>query len=200
MTLFSDPKLVHRLKEITHTVSLHNDDIAVDVGDQLKFLPITISGRLDIYIDSDDREGFLYSVAANDMCAIGLKCCLNNKTSLVRAYAKGDTTLCMVPIEEIYSLCQISQEWFRFIIEKLNDRIFELMDQLDKTIFGDLSERLMAYLHKKAEFNQSNTIDITHSDIARDLNSSREAVTRLLNNLEQKGILKTSRGRVKLTL
>ncbi len=195
---FDDELLVQRLQEIGKEASYKDGDIVVDVGEQMNFLPITLKGSLDIYIDSEDREGFLYSVPSRDMCAIGLKCSLNNRTSLVRAYANGDTTLLMIPVDQIYPLCQLSQEWFRFIIEKLNDRIQELMDQLDKTIFGDLSGRLVAYLNKKKDFQQASKIKITHNEIARDLNSSREVVTRLLRALEQKAILKTSRGYVEM--
>ncbi len=200
MIHFKDEILIQKLQEIGQEASFEDGDIVVDIGEQLNFLPITLEGRLDIYIDREDREGFLYSVPQEDMCAIGLKCCLNSRTSVVRAYAQGNTRLLMIPVDQIYPLCQLSEEWFRFVIEKLNDRIQELMEQLDHTIFGDLSDRLLAYLKKKTVFYQSNHIKITHSEIARDLNSSREVVTRLLHSLEQKALLKTSRGQIELLM
>ena len=77
-------------------------------------------------------------------------------------------------------------------------RFEELLRTIDLIAFHNMDERLISYLGEKSDKLNTKELDITHQEIAYDLNSSREAVSRLLKKLELAGNLSLSRNKIKL--
>ena len=90
------------------------------------------------------------------------------------------------------------QSWKNFIMVSYDNRMMELIKTIDIIAFKKMDERLLDYLEKKAVALNSNSISVTHQEIAYDLNASREAVSRLLKQLERDGLVKLGRNRIEL--
>lgn len=88
--------------------------------------------------------------------------------------------------------------WNRFVIETYRRRFEELLEVFDNTAFRAMDERLEFYLKRLADKNRSDIIELTHQEIATDLSTSREVISRLLKKLEQQGKLSLNRKAIEL--
>jgi CRP-like cAMP-binding protein len=84
------------------------------------------------------------------------------------------------------------------VVDTYDFRMMELVRTIDSIAFHHMDERLLAYLDKKAKATNSKVINATHQEIAYDLNASREAVSRLLKQLENDGRVKLGRNKIEL--
>jgi CRP/FNR family transcriptional regulator len=77
-----------------------------------------------------------------------------------------------------------------------NKRYLDLIDTIDQLIFNRLDERILNYLKDKASFLGQKTVGITHQQIATDMGTAREVISRLLKKLELEKKIQTSRNQV----
>ena len=125
-------------------------------------------------------------------------CCMMDKRSEIRTVAEEDTTLIGIPTRYMDEWMGRYPSWKNFVMTSYDKRMLELVRTIDSIAFKKMDERLMDYLEKKAEANNSRTLHATHQEIAYDLNASREAISRLLKKLENDGELELGRNRIEL--
>jgi CRP/FNR family transcriptional regulator len=84
------------------------------------------------------------------------------------------------------------RSWYYFVLETYRNRFEELLSVIDNIAFKNMDERLEWYLRREAE-KSGNSLNIKHQQIANDLNTSREVVSRLLKKMEKEGLLVLNR-------
>jgi CRP/FNR family transcriptional regulator len=84
------------------------------------------------------------------------------------------------------------RSWYYFVLETYRNRFEELLSVIDNVAFKNMDERLVWYLKRQAE-KYGNSMNIKHQQIANDLNTSREVVSRLLKKMEKEGMLTLNR-------
>ena len=174
-------------------------DLIMDFGAYVKIMPLIIEGS--IKVSREDEEGnelFLYYLKPGETCSMSFTCCLMDKKSEIRTVAEEDTTLIGIPTRYMDEWMSRYPSWKNFVMTSYDDRMLELVRTIDNIAFKKMDERLMDYLEQKAAANSSRTLNATHQEIAYDLNASREAVSRLLKQLEKEGIVKLGRNRIEL--
>jgi CRP/FNR family transcriptional regulator, anaerobic regulatory protein len=178
-----------RLIESGHLVKVHQGDCIMEIGDYIKTMPLVLDGQLKIMReDASGQELLLYYIGPGETCAMSLTCCLNDATSTVKAVAEESTELLAVPVR---LLDEMTTEFYQ-------KRFEELLKTIDSIAFQKLDERLEALLIKKYETTGSHILQITHQELASELNSSREVISRLLKQMENMDTLKLSRNRIEL--
>jgi CRP/FNR family transcriptional regulator len=90
------------------------------------------------------------------------------------------------------------KSWRNYIFNSYNNRLKEMLNTIDTLAFMNMDQRLLNYLFEKSKINISKQINITHQEIAYELNTSREVISRLLKKLEQRGSLKLHRNHIEL--
>ena len=90
------------------------------------------------------------------------------------------------------------KSWYYFVLETYRSRFEELLLVVDSIAFRSMDERLEFYLKNQQKLLNNDEIAITHQQIATDLNSSREVVSRLLKKMEQRGMLRLGRNTIKI--
>lgn len=163
-------------------------------GQYLKYTMLIAQGRIKIYREGgEDGEFFMYYLEPGNACALSMMCASTAKESEILAKAVEDSTVIMIPVEHMETLMKNYKNWYRFVVETYRYRFEELLAVLDSVVFKNMDERLSNYLDR--QFNQLDTkeLKLTHQQIADDLNSSREVITRLLKKLEQHGSIKIHR-------
>ena len=175
-------------------------DILMDYGRTISHIPLIIKGGLRILREDEvsGKEVFLYYLNAGNTCAMSMNCCTQRKKSQIKAIAEDNTTLILVPVENMEIWLKKYPSWKNFIFQTYQISHTKLMNYIESISFQKLDERLLNYLKAKAKINNRNTFQITHQEIANELNSSREAVSRLLKKLEQEDLLKLGRNHIKL--
>lgn len=197
-SLFSNQLLIEEITSKARKKTLANHDVLIFPGDVLVFVPIVLTGALRIVReDEEGREVFLYHLYASQTCAMAVNCCQSKKESMVKAIAENETEVLLVPTDLIDQLFKYP-EWKTFINNTYSHRFAELIEVIDLIAFNSLDKKILNYLEKKKEALNTPAILITHQQIATELNTQREAVSRLLRTMEQKGIVRLGRNMIEL--
>ena len=189
---------VEAILEIGKLKKLRADDWMVDIGDPIVYMPLLLKGQLRILReDEEGHELLLYYIRPGETCAMSLTCCSGNAVSNVRAVAEEDSELLLLPIQIIDEWTTKYPSFKSFILKTYQHRFEELLNTIDSIAFHNLDDRLSQLLKQKSE-KEGSELKTTHQELANQLNSWREVISRLLKQMERKG--KIQMGRNKITL
>ncbi len=156
------------------------------VGQTIRSTMLILDGLVKLYREDDEgKEFFIYHLAAGQACSLSMVCAAKHETSEVLAKALTDATVLAIPLDWMDQWMRKYKSWYQFVITSYRNRFEELLRTIDAVAFTNMDERLENYLKKQVEQFGSN-IKITHQEIASDLNSSREVISRLLKKMEAK--------------
>lgn len=197
-SIFSDPNLSNEIEKYARTKKLQHDDVLINPGDNVTFVPIVKMGALRIVRqDEDGREVFLYHLYPGQTCAMALNCCQANRQSMIKAVAEEDTEVLQIPAKLVEDLFKYP-EWKAFIATTYGSRFAELMEVIDLIAFNNMDKQVLHYLQERARATNSRFLQITHQQIADELHTHREAVSRLLRTMEQKNLVKLGRNTIEI--
>ena len=149
-------------------------------------------------MDGEGNELFLYYIKGGESCAITLSSCLKKEKSSVKAIVQDKAELIALPVESVYEFVRKYPTWNDFILATFNTRFDEILEVLDDVCFHNTDFRLVKFLQGKSSLLSTKVLNISHKEIAADLNTSREVVSRLLKQLEAKGAIELQRGRIQI--
>src|SRR5215204_5804197 len=129
---------------------------------------------------------------------LSMICASKQDTSELTAKSVTETTVITIPISYMDQWMTKYKSWYQFVLGTYKERFEELLLTIDHIAFRNMDERLVFYLKRHQEKLKSNNIPLTHSEIAQELNSSREVITRLLKKLSDKGMLKMHRQHIEI--
>jgi len=194
-----EDNLKARIASVATMRDFHRDEVMMYSGRFFKSTILIVGGRVKLYRESNDgKEYFMYFIEPGNACALSMICAARNQASEVTAVAVEDTQVIQVPLEVMDELMREFKSWYYFVLETYRARFEELLIVIDQIAFKHMDERLENYLFRM--FTEMNTkrLEITHQQIANDLNSTREVISRLLKKLEQSGKIKLHRNEVEL--
>ncbi|NHM07558.1 Crp/Fnr family transcriptional regulator [Flavobacterium sp. CYK-4] len=173
--------------------------VIMRTGQYIKSTVLVLSGTIKIYREDDDGGEFLmYYLQPGQACAISMICATRHEKSQIMAKVTEDAELLMVPLPLMDKWMMQHRSWYEFVIETYRSRFEEVLEVIDNIAFRAMDERLLFYLRRHAETTQSTEIKTSHQDIASDLNTSREVISRLLKKMEQRGLVKLFRNQIEL--
>jgi len=149
--------------------------------------------------DRKDCEYFMYYLHPGQACALSMVCATRQETSQVMARAVKETEVLVVPLRYMDEWMTKYKSWYHFVLESYRSRFEELLVTLDHVAFRAMDERLEFYIREHRRALQSDMLEINHQEIADELNSSREVISRLLKKMEQQGKLKLHRNAIEIT-
>jgi CRP/FNR family transcriptional regulator len=168
-------------------------------GQYIKSTVLVLKGRIKVYRQNDEGSEFLiYYINPGEACAVSLICALQSQTSEITAKAVEETEVLMLPVQLMDDLMSKYKSWAHFVIKTYRNRFDEMLSVIDNIAFRNMDERLEFYLKRARTVSGQNILNLTHQQIADDLNSSREVISRLLKKMEQLGKIKLNRNSVEL--
>lgn len=180
-------------------LDFNTGDIIIEPNKYIKVIPILLKGTIKVIRETNEgNELILYYIKAGQSCAVSLSTSLMNKLSNIKAIAEEKVELIAIPSSTSVKWYESYASWRMFVLRTMDNRYDEIINALDSVAFKKIDERLMDYLKAKTEAVQSNILNITHQEIANELSTSREVISRSLKQLEQKGILKLFRNKVEI--
>lgn len=163
----------------------------------IRSFPIVISGLIKVCrTDEAGHELLLYYLRPGEVCTVSLVCCMDRTRSRVKAIAEENTEAILVPVELLDSWMSEFQTWKEYVMHSMQKRFDELLDALDSIAFMNMDERLEKFFTDRYKTTGSTLFEGSHQDVAQAMNSSREVISRLLKQMEKKGMLVLSRGRI----
>lgn len=162
-------------------------------GQYMKNTMLIAEGRIKIYREGEDGEIFMYYLEPGNACALSMICAATARESEILGKSVEDSIVIMIPVQHMEDMMKNYKSWYRFVVETYRTRFEELLSVLDNVVFKNMDERLESYLQRQFTELQTRELKLTHQQIAADLNTSREVVTRLLKKLEQRGAIRIHR-------
>ncbi len=175
------------------------NEVLMRKGQFIRNTMLVLNGLIKIYREDDDGNEFLmYYLKPGEACALSMVCAAKHEASPIMAKTVVETEVMMVPVDMMSEWVAKYKSWYLFVIETYRTRFDELLITLDNVAFRSMDERLEFYLKRARDVQQTNMIEISHQEIANELNSSREVISRLLKKMEQKGSLSLHRNVIEL--
>ena len=198
-SFIDDPSLLEEISKIGDYLKFKSGDIIVKPEKYTRVIPLVLEGTIKVMrMDQSGNEFLLYYITKGQSCAVSLSSCITGKLSNIKAVALDNTELIAIP-------ASLSAKWFNdfpnwriFVLKTMDSRFEEMIKTVDSFVFLKADDRLLSYLQEKSQVLQSNIITITHQEIAHDLSTTREMISRLLKGFEKKGLLKIYRNKIEI--
>lgn len=191
------PELIEHLESVGSVTTFDAGEFMMRPGQFFKNSLLILDGRVKLYRDGDDgEEFFLYYLEKGNACALSMICAAKNEASAVKAKAVTAVKALTIPIQYMDGLMREHKSWYYFVLETYRSRFEELLTVIDQVAFHSMDEKLELYLKRQFSAYKSDKISTTHQEIADDLNSSREVITRLLKKLESEKRISVSRNEI----
>lgn len=196
--MFTDQALKRAYDGVVVRKEVPAGTVLMQVGNPITQIPIVKQGSLRILAqDGEGRERYLYHILPGESCATSLTCCVAKRVSNVRAVVEEDAELLMIPVRYVDEW-MVYPEWRKFVNEVQAQRYEELLEAFEVVAFHKLDEQLWNYLLKRAQASGERVLQLTHQQIADELGSPREVITRLLQQLRADGRVTLGRGEVEV--
>ena len=183
----TDPKLLDRLLEKGQFSTFEPGKTLMEPGQFVKAVPLVLDGSIKIMrVDEDGKELFLYYLETGETCALSLTCCSAARPSEIKAIVEEKASMLFIPIQVHEQLVDEFKQWKDFVSTTYQHRFQEMLTVLDAVAFKRMDERLMNYIVTKMKQLKSNELHTTHQEIANELGTAREVISRLLKQLEKK--------------
>lgn len=169
-------------------------------GNECTGIILIRTGSLRLYILSDEgKEITLYRLFPGEMCMLSASCVLNNITFDVFVDAEENSECIIVGGCAYASLSERCNAAKIFALETALARFSDVMWVMQQILFMSMDKRLAIFLLDEMSKTGSDTIHLTHEQIAKYMGSAREVVTRMLKYFSGEGIVELSRGGIKIT-
>jgi CRP/FNR family transcriptional regulator len=183
----TDPKLLDRLVEKGQFSTFESGKTLMEPGQFVKAVPLVLEGSIKIMrVDEEGKELFLYYLQEGETCALSLTCCSASRPSEIKAVIEEKATLLFIPIQVHEQLTDEFKQWKDFVSTTYQHRFQEMLTVLDAVAFKRMDERLMNYIVTKMKQLKTNELHTTHQEVANELGTAREVISRLLKQLEKK--------------
>ncbi|MDX5427726.1 MAG: Crp/Fnr family transcriptional regulator [Bacteroidota bacterium] len=168
-------------------------------GQFVKVIPIVLSGILKVFTRNEDKELLLYYIQARESCIMSFSSALGNSPSRVFASAEEDTEALLIPTDIMRSWTSDIPEVNQLFFKQYDLRYMELLDTIRQLIFERMDQRLLDHLRQRARITGKHPIKTSHMEIARELGTAREVVSRVIKKLEREGGLQQTPDGIFLT-
>jgi CRP/FNR family transcriptional regulator len=193
----ADSQLVREFQQVATFARIPaGRDIFIE-GDHVDGIALLISGVVRVYkIGETGREITLYRFGLGESCILTANAILNQKNFPAIASVEKEAEAVMIP-------AQIFREWVRrydlwrdFVFELLSQRLSSVIMIVDEIAFRRMDVRIASLLLNRGQIQ--NPIHMTHQEIASELGSSREVISRLLEDFSEQGIIRSGRGELEI--
>ncbi len=150
----------------------------------VKVLPIVINGLVKVYSRFADKELLLYYIKPTQSCVMTFYAALKNTPSKVYAKIEEDSEILLIPVQQLPALLKEFPQLNELFYNEFNLRYSELLDTIGQLLLDRMDKRLYDHLKKKSTLISGDAIKMSHSQIANELGTAREVVTRVLKKLE----------------
>lgn len=163
----------------------------------IKAIPLVLKGSLKVMrTDPQGHEILLYYITAGESCIMSFLGGIHNETSKIKAIVEEDAEILFIPVDKASEWVKKFPEWSDFIFRLYHKRFEELLTAVNAIAFQKLDSRLLQLLKQKSDLYKSKELSITHQQLADELGTAREAVSRVIKQMENEGLVKLARNKI----
>lgn len=158
-----------------------------------------MQGEMRTYLLSEEgREVTLFRIYPNDLCVLSASCVISQISFDTQMSAQKDTEALMIPPNIVLLLKEKNLSVRCFLYELATKRFSDVMWAMQQILFKRLDQRLALFLMQESQRLGTDTIHMTHEQIAQQISSAREAVARMLKQFSEDGLVELKRGAIRL--
>lgn len=193
----ADPQLVREFKQAAFFARIPaGRDVFVE-GDDVDAIALLISGGVRVYKVSDSgREITLYRFGLGESCILTANAILSRQSFSAIATVERDAEAIMIPAATFRAWVQRYDLWRDFVFALLSQRLSMVMEIVDEVAFRRMDLRVAGWLLERSR--RHNPMTVTHQEIAAELGSSREVISRILENLADQNLIRVQRGSIEV--
>jgi CRP/FNR family transcriptional regulator len=175
------------------------DSVILQEDSYIKSIPLVVSGSLKVVrTDANGHEILLYYITAGESCIMSFLGGIHDETSKIKAIVEEDAEILLIPVDKASEWVKKFPEWSDFIFKLYHKRFEELLSVVNAIAFQKLDVRLLHLLKQKSELANSKEIKVTHQQLAEELGTAREVVSRVAKQMENEGLIQLSRNKITL--
>jgi CRP/FNR family transcriptional regulator len=194
---FLESELIGEISKAGEWVTLDVNEELMTEGKYIRSFPIVLEGLIRVCRrDDEGREVLLYYLNPGQVCAMALTCCMGRMQSNITAYAEEETEIIRIPVDFLDKWMVNYSTWKEFVMYAYRSRFDELLTTIDGIAFKKMDERLVKFFTDRYKATGETIYTGTHQEIATNLTSSREVISRLLKQLEKTGKISISRNKI----
>ncbi|MCD6658761.1 MAG: Crp/Fnr family transcriptional regulator [Lentimicrobium sp.] len=181
---FADPHLLEEVLTEAKFQEIPSGTTILRAEQYVKVIPLVISGVIKVFTSSGEKELLLYYIRSGESCVMSFASGLKNEPSKVFALTEEDTVVLLMPVDKVAVWSKIYPELNTLFFQQFNLRYADLLETINHVLFDKLDQRVYEYLKSKAAITGKKALKIPHKNIAADLGTAREVVSRILKKLE----------------
>ena len=155
----------------------------------IKWLALVISGKVRVWQENEDRQILLYYVKPVQTCVLSLSATFRDCKSIVNAKTEEESTIIKIPVRFVSEWSFKYKSWNKFTTDSFIFSYEDLLHSYKKLAFNKIDKRLLDYLQSFSKKNNSANINLSHSQLAKEIGTTREVVSKILKQFELKGIV-----------
>lgn len=192
-----EQELLDELAELPITELEPNSIVLLEKA-YIKKIPILLDGIIKVRKkDEVGKEIILYKIEPGGSCILSLTSLLNNKYCNAEAFVETKSKVIYVSAEQVKHWVKKYDSWRQYVFKLYYERFDELLELIDSIAFKQVDIRLIKKLIEHQN-KQGNNIKVTHQELAKEVGSAREVISRLLKQLERKGLIELDRGIIRI--
>lgn len=195
---FLKPDLVEKILQESTIKEFSKGTEILREQQYVKVLPIVINGLIKVYSRFDEKELLLYYIESAQSCVMTFYAALKNTPSKVFAITEEDSKVLLIPVQLLPNWLKEYPDFNELFYNQFNLRYTELLDTIGHLLLDRMDKRLYDHLKKKLELTNSNSIIMSHNQIANELGTAREVITRVLKKLETEGRVIQNAGEIRI--
>jgi len=195
---FLKPDLVDKIVRESDVMVLEKGTEILRAHQYVKVLPIVVDGLVKVYSRFDEKELLLYYIEPAQSCVMTFYAALKNTPSKVFAIAEENSKVLLIPVHFLSSWLKEYPDFNELFYNQFNLRYSELLDTIGQLLLDKMDKRLYDHLKKKTELTGGHAVIMSHNQIANELGTAREVITRVLKKLENEGKVVQNSGEIKI--
>lgn len=170
----------------------------IQEGQFIQAIPFVLSGLIKVYRQYDEKELLLYYIEPDQSCIMSFSSAISNEPSRIFAITEEDTEVLLLPVVNVHSWIREYPEINTLFFSQYNIRYQELLETIRQLLYDKLDKRIYEYLVEKCRVKCTNTLDIKHRQIALEVGTAREVVSRIMKKFEKEGKISQEEGIITL--
>ena len=180
-------ELLSEIKDRAIEKTVPENTVILKEGQYIKVIPLVLEGLLKVYTQYQEKELLLYYIQPNESCVMSFSSGLKNESSKIFAMTEEETHMLLLPVDDVMRWTKNFPDFNSLFFSQFNLRYSDLLETINQLLFDKMDKRLLDYLQQKVKMTQKNPLKISHRQIAAELGTAREVISRVMKKLETDG-------------
>ena len=185
----NEDNLKEEILDVGVLQNVSKNSYIIEQDKYIKWLALVISGKVRVWQENEDRQILLYYVSPVQTCVLSLSAVFRDCKSIVNAKTEEETTIIKIPVRHAAEWSFKYNSWNKFTLNSFIFSYEDLLHSYKNLAFNKIDKRLLEYIRSISKKNNSQYIKLSHSQLAKEIGTTREVVSKILKQFELIGLV-----------